>query len=84
MIASLWSNPNFDDGKNTRTRAIEEIEENYDEAISGFLNPTEEGIEVDEDNPFFQAMEKGVQKLEQPRNDEGTVKEVIERDIDQD
>lgn len=83
MIASLWSNSNYDDDKGTRQKAIDEIEANYDEAIvkihAGPL--AEEEDQIDKDNPFFSAIERGQRKLETPRNDEGKVADVAENDF---
>ena len=84
MIAALWSNSNYDDDKGTRKQAIEEIEGNYDEAVTKILsgNSQQEANEeeIDEDNPFFAAAKRGMKKLEQPRNDEGNVADVVGED----
>ena len=81
MIAALWANSNYDDDKGTRRNAIEEIEGNFEEAVRTIMTgrPEEEEAEIDKDNPFFQAAERGLAKLEAPRNDEGasTVKDVV-------
>jgi hypothetical protein len=87
MIAALWSNSNWDDDKGTRQSQIEQLEAQYEEVITKVLsrNPPEQEEEIDENNPFFAAAKRGVEKLEEPRNDEGTVKEVIDysKGIDQ-
>lgn len=78
MIASLWSNSNFDDDKGTRQSAISEIEENFQDAVDaihGELPPEEE---IDEKNPFFGQMKKGMEKIHQPRDDEGSVGQVVD------
>jgi hypothetical protein len=81
MIAALWANSGFEgqEGANARREAIEELEENYQEAMKSVLiigqNQKEE--EIDKENPFFKQMEKGVQKIQKPRNDEGTVAQAI-------
>lgn len=82
MIAALWSNSNWDDDKGSRKDAIEEIEENFEEATEMILlgiGPQEEEVEIDEDNPFFAAAKRGVEKIQAPRNDEGsgTVEDVV-------
>lgn len=56
MISGLWSNSNFDDGKNTRQKALKDIEESYQEAIKIIYNGAEE-YEIDLDQPFFKAMD---------------------------
>lgn len=88
MIAALWANSNFDDDKGTRQNAIEEIEENFEEAMQTILHGgRDEEEEIDKSNPFFAAAERGVAKLQAPRQDEGaTVKDVVgdySKDIDQ-
>jgi hypothetical protein len=80
MIASLWSNSNYDDDKGTRRQAIEELEENFEEAKNFVLFGPEEEIEIAEDNEFFNAAERGLQKIQAPRNDEGTVNEVVQKE----
>lgn len=42
MISGLWSNSNYDDNKNTRKKALKDIEENYQEAINIIYNGAEE------------------------------------------
>jgi len=79
MIAALWSNSNYDDDKGTRREAIEDIEEKCEEAITIILtgiNPYEE-VEVEDDYGFFAAGERGLKRTLSPRQDEGTVAEVI-------
>lgn len=84
MISALWSNSNYDDDKGTRKDAIEEIESNYDEAVKKIMfgiQDTEE--EIDKDNPFFSAVDRGLAKLETPRVDESaTVKDVVGKEND--
>jgi len=78
MIAALWANSNWDDKKNTRQTAIEEIESNYKDVIHMILTgqrPEEE--KIDKENPFFQAAERGMEKIHAPRNDEGTVRDAV-------
>lgn len=69
MVAALWSNSNYDDGKGTRTKAIRDIEESYADALEAVERalgssrvPEEEKLE--KDNPFFQAAERGLQKVD--------------------
>jgi hypothetical protein len=58
MISGLWSNPNFDDNKNTRKKALLDIEKSYEDAINIIYNNTSEKEEYDQDfeDPFFSAM----------------------------
>ena len=56
MISGLWSNSNYDDNKNTRQKALKDIEENYQQAINIIYNGPEE-YEIDLDQPFFAAMD---------------------------
>lgn len=85
MIAALWSNSNYDDDKGTRTSAIEEIESNFQEVVDILTGNTPPEEDIDESNPFFGQMKKGMKKLEEPLDREGTVKEVVDysRYIDQ-
>jgi hypothetical protein len=90
MIAALWSNSGFEgnEGGQARNRAIADIESNYEEAVYGILQGSVPGAEeeqIDESNPFWQAAKKGQDKIQKPRNDEGTVEEAIasEYEVDQ-
>lgn len=68
MVAALWSNSNWDDGKDSRKNAIADIESSYEEAlrkIESIGKPIQDdGEQIDKDNPFFAAAERGIQKLE--------------------
>lgn len=84
MISALWANSNYDDDKGTRKNAIEEITNNFDEAIAQIFGAKQaEEDEIDDDNPFFQAAQRGQEKLLESVNysaaaDEGTeVREVV-------
>ena len=55
MISGLWSNSNYDDNKNTRKKAIQDIEESYQNAVNIIYNG-EEAYEINLDQPFFKAM----------------------------
>lgn len=83
MISSLWANSNYDDDKGTRQKAIEEIENNFNEAIMAVFgkdNTQEE--EIDENNPFFSSAKKGQEKLFRQvgitDDENSTVKDVID------
>lgn len=80
MIAALWSNSNYDDDKGSRKTAIEELESNFDETVKAIMFgvPDDEDEQVDESNPFWGASKRGVEKIQTPRNDEGSVREVID------
>lgn len=79
MIGSLWSNSNYDDDKGTRRNAIEEIEEQYEEATNLILFGPEPEEEIPEDNPFFAPALRAARRTATPRADEGeaTVKDVV-------
>lgn len=83
MISALWANSGFEgqDGANARRDAIEELETNYEEAVSGILGGTvPEEQEIDKSNPFFAAAERGLAKVAPPPKTDGTVAEAIEDD----
>jgi hypothetical protein len=78
MIASLWANSNYDDNKGTRKNAIEELEAAYDEAVAKILGYyEEEEEEIDPNNPFFGAVERGLNKVAPPEKVNGTVAQVV-------
>lgn len=83
MIAALWSNSNWDDDKGSRREAIEELEENFEQAAAIITTgEVDEGEEIDKDNPFFGQMEKGIEKVMAARSDEGTVSDVVKEQSD--
>lgn len=57
MISGVWSNTNFDDEKNSRTKALQQIEEQHQETIRQIYSriDREEQIAFESD-PFFAAM----------------------------
>jgi hypothetical protein len=55
MISGLWSNSNWDDEKQTRRRALLEIEESFKEAVINVYNKRVKEISF-KDDPFFAAM----------------------------
>ncbi len=57
MICGLWSNSNYDDNKNTRKKALSDIENNYQEAINIIYNGVE-SFEIDMDQPFWAAIDR--------------------------
>lgn len=85
MIAALWANSGFEgqDGANARRQAIEELEEHYDSAVRSILMKTvDPEEEIDTDNPFFAAAERGLAKIAPVKKDSGTVEEAIEDEPD--
>ena len=73
MVAALWSNSNWDDDKGTRKNAIDELEEKYRDALGTIYGPgaasepepqSEEIPELDKSNPFFAAVDRGMQKFD--------------------
>jgi hypothetical protein len=58
MIAGLWGNSNFDDDKNTRQKALTDIEESFQRAVNYIYNETTEDDEHKEmmKDPFFAAI----------------------------
>lgn len=56
MISGLWANEGFNDDKNTRKKALIEIENSYQEAVLNVYNK-ERQVEIEfKDDPFFAAM----------------------------
>lgn len=56
MISGLWGNSNFDDDKNTRQKALLEIDESYHNAVLEVYNG-KVADEIDfKTDPFFAAM----------------------------
>jgi len=56
MISGLWSNSNYDDNKQTRQKALKDIEESYQSAVNIVYNGVD-SYEVDMDQPFWAAMD---------------------------
>lgn len=58
MISGLWANPNLDgEDKETRGRAIKQIDDQHNEAIRKIYGEDLE-IEVDESHPFYAKMKQ--------------------------
>jgi hypothetical protein len=70
MIAALWSNSAWDEDKsNPRQRVVNSINADYDETIEAiekaFSNVhIPESEKLTDDNPFFAATERGLQKVD--------------------
>lgn len=56
IITGLYANTNYDDGKQTRTRAIHDMEDNFREAIISLYDPETKEEDLDKD-PFFEAID---------------------------
>lgn len=85
MIAALWANSGFEgqDGANARREAIEELEEHYDDAVKNILLKRQhKEDEIDKENPFFAAAERGLARIAPVAKTNGTVAEAIEDDTD--
>lgn len=56
MISGLWANSSLDDGKNTRTQALDEVQSNFNEMIKEIYagKETPEAQEEFENHPLFQ------------------------------
>jgi hypothetical protein len=73
MVAALWSNPNWDDTKESkghRKNMIEGVNADFDETVkyveSSFKShPPVEDDEKLEDNPFFAAAERGLAQVDE-------------------
>jgi hypothetical protein len=73
----------MNDDKGTRANAIEEVERQFDEMVQSIQGAGPEEVEIDKENPFFAAMEKGMAKLELPPGmDQETMKAVVEQQQD--
>jgi hypothetical protein len=70
MIGALWANSNWDDDKGTRKGAIEDLESRFNETVQTIVDAGRPGTEeppeeeIDHDNPFFAAADRGIEKLE--------------------
>lgn len=79
MVAALYSNSNWDDGKDTRSRALKGIEESFNRAMEMVYDPPPEVEEIDWDNPFWAAAKRAYERklALQDGQREGTVAELI-------
>ena len=82
IIAAFWANDGMNDDKGTRQSAIEEIEQNFDEAVQTVLGSAPAEEEIDESNPFFAPVKKARETLEGhlPDHDAETVQKMIEEE----
>lgn len=66
-MAALWGNPNLDQEKEYRPKQMEAIDHSYSLAIARLYDEIDdEEEEIDKDDPFWQAMERGIQKNKLP------------------
>jgi hypothetical protein len=86
MIAALWANSGFEgqQGADARRAAIEELEEHYDSAVRNILMRDQQEEEIDKDNPFFAAAERGLQRIAPVKKSTGTVADAVEEDEEED
>jgi hypothetical protein len=66
-VAAMWGNPNMDSEKDTelRTKIQNVVDESYSVAIQSLyetIEDTKESRDYDEDDPFWKAMERGIEK----------------------
>ena len=76
-IAATWANTNLDssDNKDARQNWQESIDRGFSIAIAKLYGDAiEDEDEIDKDDPFFAAMEKGMNKRKLPKPD--TVKDI--------
>lgn len=56
MISGLWANTNLDDGKQTRQKALRDIEENYQTSLNLIYSTEDKELDYEEIDPLFAAM----------------------------
>lgn len=71
-IAAMWGNTNLDskDNPDLRNKWMEQIDKRYSDMIArlyGEQNEDEVEEEVDPDDPFWQAMNRGIEKRKLPQ-----------------
>jgi hypothetical protein len=68
MISGLWANTNLDDGKDTRQKALTDIEESFQRAVNYIYNGTTEEEEYRKmlEEPFFAAIDKSDNSSDAP------------------
>ena len=70
MVAALWSNSNLDDGKQTRSNMIRDLNNSHQEAIAAINDAIDsdherdEADKIDDKNPFFAASKRGLEKVD--------------------
>jgi hypothetical protein len=67
MINALYSNSNYDGQENNekRDRIIQTLEDQFNESVAilyGVKQTAKDKDEIDENNPFFQAMKRGLER----------------------
>lgn len=87
MTTGFWANDGMNDDKGTRNKALAELDEQFEQALevlySGTAgNEAQEDLhrftEEDEKNPFLAPAIRATRAIQAPRDDEGTVQQVIE------
>jgi hypothetical protein len=77
MITGLWANPNYDDNKQTRRRAIEDIESSHREVIRVLYGKIDSQEDITKTHPFFTMAESDV--IPEPHDPE-VLKKISELD----
>jgi hypothetical protein len=63
MVAALYSNPNWDDEANDRSKRIKDLNKHYNETIERIYHPERfKEVDIDWSNPFWQAHQRSIQK----------------------
>lgn len=62
LIASTFSNPNWDSEKSDRAERLRELNEHFNKAVELVYYPEGNEPEIDWDNPFYAAAKRGLEK----------------------
>lgn len=87
MIAALYSNPNWDEEKADREARIQELNQNFNEAIELVYYPEKREKEIDWSNPFYAAAKRGLEKTREKYgmdDPERKMGELVQVEIDKD
>lgn len=86
IVAAFWSNPNFDEEKGSRTKAVDEMESNFRRAVRIIYSkkvPKDTRDEVDLHNdPFFAPAMRGTKDIKKPVKEDATVQEAIKEEFE--
>ena len=66
MISAIHTNPNYDGEKVDKAGHVREIEDQFDEAIESVYTGKSAGEEIDKSNPFFAAIDRGLEWIDNP------------------
>lgn len=82
MINALFSNSNYDgDNAKIRDQVIERLEDQFNDALALLYGgKRSEDEEIDKDNPFFAAMDRGLKRQGVPTVDEMKHVDVVTND----